>query len=394
LNQQRVHLYGSVFIASLGLGMYTYFIPVFAQTLGATFLDLGLIGTAGALAYAITPMLVAYLADRFNRAWLFTLGLAINILAALALIFSVSVRDVILSRLLGGFAYGIFWPSSEILVADLTPLDERVREMGWYSVAWASGFLLGPSIGGVVVQRSGFVWLFFASAMLIAFAIVPDLLWLVPGYQRKTAAPKDFSGSLSTIRILLPWYMISFCYGIILSVVVAIFPGYANSVGVVPEMIGLLFTAFGISRVFVYAASGRFVRVGEKKVLSFASGTLAAGMLAIATVPNFGTFFMALVVIGGGLGVIFPVTISLISRYFDDRRLGVAVGSYETLFGIGFAVGPLLAGIIAVLSNVILTFWVAALFGALMVLLIGLGPALSPPDSTESRIRESEFSES
>lgn len=69
LNQTRLtHLHVSVFVASLGLGLYVYFIPVFAQTFGATFLDLGFIGSAYAVTYAITPIVIGYLADRLNRA--------------------------------------------------------------------------------------------------------------------------------------------------------------------------------------------------------------------------------------------------------------------------------------------------------------------------------------
>jgi MFS family permease len=52
--------------------MYTYFMPVFAQTFGASYFDLGLIGTVWSLAQAITPMLAGFLADRLNRACVFS----------------------------------------------------------------------------------------------------------------------------------------------------------------------------------------------------------------------------------------------------------------------------------------------------------------------------------
>jgi MFS family permease len=102
LSDGRLRFYVSIFISSLGLGMYIYFVPVFAQRFGATFLDLGYIGTASAVTYAITTIIVGHLADRVNRWRLFALALLINFTATVALVFSRSVSDIILIRSLGG----------------------------------------------------------------------------------------------------------------------------------------------------------------------------------------------------------------------------------------------------------------------------------------------------
>ncbi len=367
LNQQSRRLYVSVFVASLGLGTYIYFIPVFAQTFGATFLDLGFIGSAGALAYAMTPILIAYLADRFNRVWLFSLGLTINALATIVLVLTRSVGDIVLLRLLGGFGYGFFWPSAEVLVTDLAPVEKRVREMGYYSVAWASGFLIGPLIGGYIVQSFGYVALFTISTVLIAIALVFTVVWVAPGYRPKIEMRPDFSGSGSTIRKLASWYLMILCYGVVFSVIATIFPGYANSVGVSPAIIGLFFTVFGISRIVIFATSERYARLGEKRALLFSSVILATGVLIIGVFSNFPAFLVSSILVGGSFGVIFPLTISLISRHFPNERLGVAVGSYETVFGVGFTVGPVLAGVIASLSNISLSFLLMSFFGFLMV---------------------------
>jgi len=367
LNQPRARFYGTIFVSSLGLGAYTYFIPVFAQTFGATFLDLGFIGSATAVTYTVTPMLAGYLADRVNRAWLFRGALVFNILATISLVFSKSVQDVLVLRLAAGFGLGFFWPVSEVLVADLATIDRRVTEMGWYSVAWGSGYLIGPSIGGFVAQRFGYVQLFVLSTILLAVALVSNLLSVLPGYRH---GPKILAGSSkisSTVRSLLPWYMMLLCYAMVFGVVVAIFPGYANSVGVSPELIGLLFTLFGITRVLVFAMSGRYSRFSEKKALGLTSGLLALGSLIIATFPSFAGFSAALIMMGGAIGVIFPTTISLISRHFPNDRTGAAIGSYEATFGAGFALGPLLAGTVAALTDIFTTFLMTAFFGIMMV---------------------------
>jgi MFS family permease len=262
---------------------------------------------------------------------------------------------------------GFFWPISEILVTDLATVDARVAEMGWYSVAWGSGYLVGPSIGGFVAQRLGYGQLFVLSTILIAVGLVSNLLTALPQNQHRPKIQAGSSRISSTVQGLLSWYMMLLCYAVVFGVVVAIFPGYANSVGVSAELIGLLFTLFGITRVLVFAMSGRYSRFSEKKALGLTSGVLALGSMIIAASTSFVGFAAALIMMGAAIGVIFPTTISLISRHFPNDRTGVAIGSYEATFGIGFAVGPLLAGLVAALAGIFTTFLMTACFGVMMV---------------------------
>ena len=194
MDRQLVNLYFSVFVGSLGLAMPIFFIPVFAQRLGATYLDLGVIGGANALAYAITPLIVGYVADRFNRAWLFTLALIANSLATFILTTASSVGTVVLFRLFGGFAYGLLWVSAEVMVVDLASAVKRVGAMGWYGVASELGYVIGPIIGGFVVEDFGFTPLFLVSAIVIASSVILDVVWLVPRYTPKRVTLKQSSG--------------------------------------------------------------------------------------------------------------------------------------------------------------------------------------------------------
>jgi len=370
-------LYVSVFVASLGLGLYIYFVPVFAQKFGATFFDLGLIGSASAVSYALTPILVGYLADRFNRAGLYIVSLGLNIIAALALLASTSVGDIILIRLLGGLAYGFFWPTAEVLVTDLAPARSRIKEMGRYSVAWAAGFLIGPYVGGIVAQDFGFGPLFIISSVVIAFAGLPSVLWVNRRYKQGTIrhVPPSYSGNLKIVRTLTFWYLMSLCYGLVFSVLASIFPGYANSLGVEPATIGLLFAAFGLARIFTFAVVEHHASRGEVRILVVASLLMALSNVIVALVPTIPGFLVALTVFGWCFGIVFPLTISLISRRFPPERLGAAIGSYETVFGVGFTIGPMLAGITAATFSSSVSFLITAFFGVLMAVFTLAGSA-------------------
>ncbi|HYW01624.1 MAG TPA: MFS transporter [Candidatus Acidoferrum sp.] len=359
-------LYIAVLVANLGLGMYMYFIPVFAQSLGATFFDLGLIGTAVAVTSALTPMFVGNLADRVNRAWLFTFALAINALATLALIFSHSVADVVMLRLVGGLALGFYYPTVEVVVSDLAPIDRRVKEMAWYSAASTIGLLVGPIVGGMIIQEFGFLRLFVFSSVILGFAFIQTIIWVVPSYPKRDIVAPNFSGIMRTFRKLLPWYLMIGCYGIVYSVMTTIFPGYANSIGVNTTLIGFLFGSFGLGRIFAYVTSERYVMLGEKKALLFASLLMAVGIVVVGVYPTFIVFLTAILVIGGSSGIVFPLTINLISRHYPEDKLGAAVGSYESTVGVGQAVGPILAGVVASVAGIKSSFLLTAFFAVLM----------------------------
>ena len=366
----RLRFYSSVFVASLGLSMYTYFIPVFAQSFGATYFDLGLIGTVGALATAITPSLAGHLADRTNRVWVFSLSLIVNVAATFILIFSRSVIDIIVLRLIASLGLGIFWPMGEALASDFAPQDKRVREMGRYSIAMVLGLLVGPSVGGFVVQILGYSDLFIISSAVIGVSLLQSVLWVLPAYSKKnrdtTQSPSSV-GSMHIVRGILPMYMMLICYGVVWGLLTAIYPGYANSIGINVTLIGFLFSAFGVTRIFSLATAHRYLKFGEKRMLVAASLTIFVGMLIIAGFPHFITFLVGMMLIGVGVGVVFPIANSLISRQFPDEKRGAAMGSYETAVNTGETIGPYVAGVLASLVSITSSLMLMSTFAALMI---------------------------
>jgi len=376
LNDQRSHFYVTVFVASLGMGMNMYFIPVFAQSFGATFVDLGLIGTVWALATTITPFLIGYLAGRTKRVWVYVLSLTLNAFATLFLVLARSVVDIMVLRFFGGIGMEAFWVTAEIMVTDLAPLEARVREMGRYGVALVLGVLIGPLIGGLVTESFGYVNLFIISAVVIGVSTVQALVWLVSGYRRtETVSSRSFSGYMRILKRLLPLYMMVVCYGIIWGLITAIFPGYANSIGISAVLIGFLFSAFGVARIFSYATAHRYSRFGEMRTLLFVSLVIFVGLLTIAIFPTFLTLLVGIMLIGGGVGVVFPVTIDIVSRNFPNEQASTAVASYETVINIGGTVGPYIFGMLTVITTLGRSFLLMSTFGIFMALFAVNGTA-------------------
>jgi MFS family permease len=367
----RMRFYLSLFVASLGLGMYTYFIPVFAQSLGATYFDLGLIGAVGALATATTPALAGHIADKTNRFWVFSLSLMISVVATFVLILSRSVIDIVILRLVGGVGLGIFWPMGEAIASDLAPANKRVREMGRYSVAMAMGILVGPSVGGVIVQILGYFNLFLISAAVIGLSLLQLILWVLPAYSKRKHDPRrsqTSAGYMHIVKGIFPMYMMLMCYGVVWGLLTSIFPGYANSIGITATLIGLIFSAFGMTRIVSLATAHHYLKFGEKRILVVVSLMIFVGILILAGIPSITTFFIGMMLIGGGVGVVFPVSTNLVSRQFPDEKRGTAMGSYETAVNTGETLGPYVAGVLASLTSITSSLMLMSVFALLMIL--------------------------
>ena len=371
LHNRRLAFYASVFVASLGLGLYLYFVPIFAQRLGASFLDLGFIGTAGALTYAVAPFFVGQLADRISRRILYAVAILINFSATFFLIFCRSVSDVIVVRAFAGLGLAFFWPITETLVLDLTPRGERVKEMGRYSISWGSAFLIGPFLGGIIIQNFGFFPLFVISCALSLGSLlaVAGLTFPKQPIGERGEGAMRVRAQFRVFEKLLPWYCLLVCYGLIFNIVTSIFPGYANSIGVSAVLVGVLFTGFGVARVATYASSEHYLHLGERRALGVASFLLAVACVLIVLFPAFTIFLIAISLMGGCFAILFPLSIELVSRHFSESDLGAAVGSYEGTYGVGAAIGPVLAGALALIVGVRLSFLSAAFAGILMMII-------------------------
>ena len=225
---------------------------------------------------------------------------------------------------------GIFWPMGEVLASDLAPADKRVREMGRYSVAMALGVLIGPSVGGFVVQISGYSSLFVISSAVIGVSLLQSVRWVLPAYSKKNQnipRSQNSAGNVHIVRGIVPIYMMLVCYGVVWGLLTSIFPGYANSIGINAALIGFLFSAFGMTRIFSLVTAHRYLKFGERRMLVVVSSMILAGILILAGFPNFVTFLIGIMLIGGGVGVVFPITISLVSRQFPEGKRGAAMGS-------------------------------------------------------------------
>ena len=136
---------------------------------------------AGAvLVLAITQPFFGYLSDRYGRDKLMTVGM-VSILGLFFTIINVLRGRLLFSSVLpflvvfgvGSFAFA---PSALASLGDIAPERGRGTTMGVYSVVISLGTIIGPLLGGYLLDRYGMTSLFYAGLVILIGALTLAIL--------------------------------------------------------------------------------------------------------------------------------------------------------------------------------------------------------------------------
>ncbi|MBT3328709.1 MAG: MFS transporter [Nitrosopumilus sp.] len=331
-------------IIGISYGLHGPILPIFAKNvIGATYSELGFIGLANFVPYMFIPLFVGILLDRINNAYILGLGAAINSASIYLLSIAQSVPEIMGFRIMTGIAHAFFWPPCESIISNESTEKSRVKHISWFTMFFVMGFMIGPLIGTMFLENMDITYriLFQIAAFILAAGIITSLLTSRKNVKRhhekfSFSAIKDMKKFPEVIILLI------FCtssFGIILT----IYPAFLNDNGMDATNILLLYFVFGISRVVSLALAGKFA---EKTSQTLIAATLAVSLgLAISVIADSIVMFgIALVLMGFGFSIFFPLTLEIILSKTRKNISGKVIGAYETIFGLGWVLGPTIGG--------------------------------------------------
>jgi EmrB/QacA subfamily drug resistance transporter len=128
--------------------------PALAQKLHATPTDVEWVIGGYALALGSGLILGGRLGDRFGRRNMFIFGLVGFTLASLACAFAPTVAALIVLRFIQGFLGAMLLPQGFGLIRDAFPPADFGKAFAAYGPAFGLGGILGPIIGGFIIQAN------------------------------------------------------------------------------------------------------------------------------------------------------------------------------------------------------------------------------------------------
>lgn len=188
---------GAAFIAFLDLSVVNIAFPTIAETYPDTATStLTWIVSGYAIAFAALLTPAGRLADVLGRRRLFVLALAGFALTSLLCGLAPGADWLIAGRVLQGATAAFMVPAALGLVLAVTPRAKIGAAIGAWSAAGGFAAVVGPAIGGALVESLGWRWVFLVNVPIALILIVPGLRLPAQNPDRDSALP-DPVGTLA-----------------------------------------------------------------------------------------------------------------------------------------------------------------------------------------------------
>ncbi len=369
MNKVLVLVYSVACTIGVAYGAHAPLVPVFAkEELNATYFDIGIIGMANYVPYMFAPAFVGLLLDRVNKGMILSIGIALGMLSVFLLAFANNVFDAMLVRALTGIAHAFLWPSAESIVAAVTPPEKRVQAISKFTMAWVAGYMAGPLIGAVLFEAVGFRALFQYSSAMIIVALIAALM-LIKHREAIHHEKYSIADVFTIIKINPKISMLVLYYSASFGIVLTIFPAYLKDNAINEFFIGVLFFIFGLSRLATLPFTHKF-GLHERSSIFVATQAIAFAMLVAYLFTTLSSFSLSLILFGFAFSLYFPITLGLITKQVSGKMIGISVGAYETIFGIGWAIGPTVSGVAADAFGSSIPYIAMFIIGAILPVMI------------------------
>ena len=340
----------SVMTALFGIGIIIPVMPVFAVSLGAGGVALGMIIAAFSLSRGILQPIVGSLSDRWGRKGFMVVGLFVYYLVALFLPLAESITGLIMIRAFHGVGSAMIVPVAMAYVSDMAPFGQEGRYMGMLNIAIFLGIGGGPLFGGFFSDLWGMASAFYAMAglsciaMLLVLFKMPDM-----GSKSQRKSPFGLSKALSSMltqRRTSGILLARMSTMIIMVPTMAFLPLLMNQwFSATGKQIGVVIACRTLVNAVLQTPCGRMAdRYDKVRLLRF--GCLVVSIV-ICLVPFAGSYWgllLLFVLLGMGEAVIWPVLGALATqdgRYYGQ---GTMMGVFALAMSTGIFLGAIGAG--------------------------------------------------
>ena len=348
---------GFAFCGYLGSNMRLPVVPLYARSIGADTVQVGIINSAFLLMAGILSLPMGILSDRFGRKLFACLGLIVLSVTSFSLYFSKTPMQVMWIYLFFGAGLAAFGPTMMSFVADFSPATHLGRSYGWYTTALYTSMSLGPAVGGFVAQHRGFLQVFLISGAIIFLTFWAVLLFLPPTHLVITDRPEKRNPSiivreLLKNRPLLSCWLVTLGGCFALGMFITFLPLHAQNQSLTVWQIGLVFAAQGLSNALSRIPFGYLSDKVANRSTLVVIGLIgfSASMAGFAISKNTIHFVIFAVAFGIIMGLAFTSVGALIAEVVPIESRGLAMGGYNTCIYFGMMLSSASMG--AIIRNI------------------------------------------
>jgi len=350
-------------------------LPLFALYLGAGPEAIGFIVGISTVTGIFFKLPAGALSDLVGRKKTLLAGLVVFAVMPFTYLLVGNYQLLILIRFLHGFATAIYGPVAMAVVMDAAGV-RKGEMLSWFSSVTIIGNLVGAPVGGFTLYRlatsspalwdfqvvylasgvAGFLSLALALMVLRGKETVERSKGLKESLRRFGSGIKEV---LSDRRVVVTSSMEGL-QNMKVGALEAFLPIYAVTVAGLNEFqAGLLWGVQVLVTILSKPVMGRTSdRYGRRPLIV---GGMVLCALSFGTIPLFHKFYLLLItatVFGLGEALVTSSTAALVADICQERHFGTAMGTFGTIFDVGHAAGPIVAGLLLARLDYLPSFWI------------------------------------
>ena len=130
------------------------------------------------LSRAVALPIFGKLCDMFNSKRLYIISIIIFLISSVCAGMSHSMAQLTFSRAIQGVGAGGNFALAYIVLADISPPERRGKMMSLISFVWGLSSVLGPTLGGFIVNYFSWRWIFYINVPLGIIALIGIVVYL------------------------------------------------------------------------------------------------------------------------------------------------------------------------------------------------------------------------
>ncbi|HBZ15834.1 MAG TPA: multidrug transporter subunit MdtD [Pantoea sp.] len=173
------------FMQALDTTIVNTAIPSMARDLNVSPLNMHSVIVSYVLTVAVTLPISGWLADRFGVRNIFFCAIVLFSIGSLLCAFSSTLDELIMARVVQGIGGAMMVPVGRLTVMKIVPREQYMSAMTFVTTPGQIGPLLGPALGGILVQYASWHWIFLINIPVGIIGAIATLT-LMPNYTMQT----------------------------------------------------------------------------------------------------------------------------------------------------------------------------------------------------------------
>ncbi len=350
---------GAMILANIAGSMYGNILPLYLTSMKATPEQVGLYFKVFSFIPLALQILGGWISDSLGRLKSIAFGSAAGVLSYVGLILAPTWQWVLLGEGLGAVTRSLVGPSFSAFIAEESSEKNRARTYGITETVFGIVTVIGPPLGGFLVDTLGFKKMLMIAAMIYTAATIIRIFMArrAASHEQKTSTGKlsftTLKKNLGTVFILIMagglimWMMVTDgIRDISFSLSFSFLPVYLDEVGrMSATQVGWLMSIFGVANMLVTFPAGWLAdKKGERLAIGLGFLIQFAALLLFVNLQGFWGYAMVWALFGMGVGLQSPAYQSLISKALPGKLRGTGFGLMHSSLGLFSLPAPYIGG--------------------------------------------------